>query len=71
MLILGFDEVRELTGYQIPSKQREALDRAGIRYVVGRDGYPRIPRDWLAQSQQHYPGRRKEPNFGALNGKTT
>jgi hypothetical protein len=30
--IVGEDEIIELTGFVIPSKQRETLDRMGIRY---------------------------------------
>ncbi|SPX74413.1 Uncharacterised protein [Morganella morganii] len=35
------DEMIELTGYQFPSKQCEALERAGIFFIKRPDGYPK------------------------------
>lgn len=40
--LLSDDELIELTGYKYPSKQCEALTRAGISFVVRRDGRPRV-----------------------------
>lgn len=46
-LIVSEDELIELTGYQRPTKQREVLDRMGIRYMVRKDGHIRTTRQWL------------------------
>jgi hypothetical protein len=46
-LIVSEEELIELTGYQRPTKQREVLDRMGIRYMVRRDGHIRTTRQWL------------------------
>ena len=36
--LLTSDEVYELTGAKMPSKQRFILDQAGIHYVARADG---------------------------------
>lgn len=40
--LLSDEELIELTGYKYPSKQCEALARAGISFVLRRDGRPRV-----------------------------
>lgn len=51
-LIVTEAELVELTGYKIPSKQRQALDSMGIKYIVRRDGHIRTTRPWLNLIQQ-------------------
>jgi len=51
--IVSEDEIIELTGFVIPSKQRETLDRMGIRYFVRKDGHIRSTRAWFTPTQQN------------------
>lgn len=62
-LLLTRDEVRELTGYQRPSKQIAKLKEYGIRHIVAADGHPRVLRAEL-EGKETQP--RREPNFQAL-----
>ncbi len=39
--IVSDKDLVELTGYKIPSKQCEALIKAGIFFITRRDGRPR------------------------------
>ncbi|SFO02789.1 DUF4224 domain-containing protein [Xenorhabdus japonica] len=39
--IITDEEMEELTGYQIPSKQCEALVKHGIFFITRQDGKPR------------------------------
>jgi len=63
MLTLTKQEVRDLSGYQRPSKQIEWLKRHGIRFMVAADGYPRVLRKDLESKENQ---QRKKPNFAAL-----
>ncbi|GAB7197607.1 DUF4224 domain-containing protein [Dickeya oryzae] len=68
--LLSDDELIELTGYKYPSKQIEVLRRAGISFVVRRDGRPRVT--WThvnsalngikAPTEKQKP----QPNFDAI-----
>jgi hypothetical protein len=51
--IVGEEEIIELTGFVNPSKQRESLDRMGVRYFVRKDGHIRTTRAWFTQFEQH------------------
>lgn len=68
--LLSDEELVELTGYQFPSKQCEALARAGISFVKRRDGRPRVT--WThvnaALAGIHTPRDSEEaqPNFDAI-----
>lgn len=55
-LVLSREDLRELTGYRLPSKQIEALRAMGVRHYVGPDGHPRVARAWLegAAPQEEY-----------------
>jgi len=44
--LLTPDELRELTGAKIPSKQREMLTKNHIPFIVRLDGKPRVT--WTA-----------------------
>ena len=62
------DEMIELTGYQFPSKQCEALERAGIFFIKRPDGYPKTT--WAhfnspLAKRQALPVS-DEPDFGAM-----
>lgn len=50
-LFLTNDELIELTGYKLAYKQKEILDRYGIRYVIRKDGHIRIARAWITEIQ--------------------
>ncbi|PHM69279.1 DUF4224 domain-containing protein [Xenorhabdus kozodoii] len=69
--IISDDDIAELTGYQIPSKQCATLKEAGIFFIVRRDGRPRTT--WahfnnpIAQRVRNYAPVPQEPNFGALD----
>ncbi len=65
-LVVSEQEIIELTGYIRPTKQREVLDRLGIRYTVRRDGHIRTTRDWLSGSQPATPPADDDFNLGAL-----
>ena len=43
-MFLTPDELRELTGLRRPSSICQWLDNEGIRYIVGRDKWPRVLR---------------------------
>ncbi|WOX99933.1 DUF4224 domain-containing protein [Dickeya fangzhongdai] len=68
--LLSEDDLIELTGYKYPSKQIEVLRRAGISFVVRRDGRPRVT--WThvnsalngikAPAEKQKP----QPNFDAI-----
>ena len=62
-LILTREELRDLTGYQRPSKQIAKLRDHGIRHIIAADGHPRVLRSEL-ESKQTKP--RRAPNFEAL-----
>lgn len=65
------NELRTLTGYSRPSKQREWLTRNGIWFGTDRDGYPSTT--WhhinnpisLRRADAAAPGA-MEPNFDAM-----
>jgi hypothetical protein len=48
--ILSDTELIELTGYQMPGKQLEALRALGLRPLVRPDGRPRVTDDALTQA---------------------
>lgn len=48
--LLTEDEMIELTGYQVPVKQLEALKALGLRPIIRPDGRPRITDDALTQA---------------------
>lgn len=61
-------ETANLTGARQRRTQMEALNSAGIPYVIGRDGYPRVAREWvkthLAAAKPERP--EDEPDFTTL-----
>lgn len=68
--LLSDEELVELTGYQFPSKQCEALTRAGIFFITRPDGRPRTTwahiNDPLAYRSKPSTAESIEPDFGAL-----
>lgn len=71
--ILSDAELIELTGYQMPGKQLEALRALGLRPVIRPDGRPRVTDDAVTQAMLGHvraddaaavPTAR--PNFAAL-----
>ncbi|AUU90227.1 hypothetical protein C2U55_14640 [Enterobacteriaceae bacterium ENNIH3] len=68
--LLTDTELVELTGYQFPSKQCEALSRSGISFVKRRDGRPRVT--WthvnaaLSGNKTLEAPEEEQPNFDAI-----
>jgi hypothetical protein len=58
-------ELRDLTGYATPRKQREALARMGYRFDVRPDGRPRLLRS-AVEARQLGGKPEKRPRFEAL-----
>jgi hypothetical protein len=59
------EELRDLTGYQRPSKQIAWLKRNGVRFFVAADGHPRVLRAHLEGPR---PQRANSPNLEAVRG---
>lgn len=60
------DEVRELSGYRMKSKQVAWLQRNGIHHYIRADGRPMVP---LAATDPPKPGnepKKFEPDFDAV-----
>lgn len=69
-MLLTEDDLRELTGYKRYSCQIKWLANNGIKYLVGRDGKPRVCESQIQSligSQNKPSKRRAEPNEDALN----
>lgn len=68
-MTLTADELAELTGYPSARGQRRWLDDNGWRYVVARDGSPRVARAYALQ-QMGVVGETvqsaTEPNWQAI-----
>ncbi|BEL65231.1 MULTISPECIES: DUF4224 domain-containing protein [Serratia] len=68
--LLTDEELIELTGYKYPSKQCEALARAGISFIKRRDGRPRVTWAHVNAALSGYlaPAVTEEntPNFDAM-----
>lgn len=62
-IILTREELRDLTGYQQPSKQIAKLREYGIRHIIAADGHPRVLRSEV-EAKPTKP--RRAPNFEAL-----
>lgn len=62
-LALSAEEVIELTGYRMKSRQIAWLRRNGIRFFVAKDGHPRVPRSAIEGAKAPSPAR---PDFEAL-----
>lgn len=62
-------DIKEITGYQYPSKQIKQLIKLGISHIIRPDGYPRVlraERDRVMMGQVHMRPR-TEPDFDALD----
>lgn len=59
--ILTADELYELTGYRLPSRQCRALAESGLRYIKRRDGRPAVTWDAI---HAHQLGIRVEKDEG-------
>lgn len=62
-MFLTRDEIEQLTGYRRPTRQISWLRRNGLRFFVGADGYPRVPR---ANFENLAKPRFAEPDFNSL-----
>ena len=74
-MFLTRNETHELTGYKIPSAQIRWLQKNGILFRVGADGYPRVLMSEIefqmlshTKSNKHFSVQ-ETPNFEALYGK--
>ncbi|HEN5230868.1 TPA: DUF4224 domain-containing protein [Klebsiella pneumoniae] len=73
--IITREEMIELTGTPLKSKQCEALRRAGIFFMERADGHPKTTWGHFLnpikyRNQQEKPVREEEPDFGAIfNGR--
>ena len=74
-MFLNRNEIYQLTGYKIPSAQIRWLQKNGILFRVGADGYPRILLSEVefqmlshTKSNKHLSVQ-ETPNFEALYGK--
>jgi hypothetical protein len=59
-------ETADLTGAKKRPRHIEALVRNGIRFFVGADGWPRVPR---AEIERHDHGRESEPDFASMRAR--
>lgn len=69
--LLTPEDLEELTGAKRPSKQRRALDQAGIRYVIRIDGAPSTTWDAVNAAlagQRPRSDNAEEPNLEFLRG---
>lgn len=67
--IVTDNELAELTGYSVPGKQKQCLDRHGIFYIEGRDG--KIRTTWghiNSPLKMRAPSNADGFNIEALNG---
>ena len=74
-MFLTRNEIQQLTGYKIPSAQIRWLQKNGILFRVGADGYPRILLSEVefqmlshTKSTKHFSVQ-ETPNFEVLYGK--
>ncbi len=67
-LCLTSDELWELTGYQLPARQRGWLERHGWHYAEDRTGRPKVSRAYAEQMLSGGAGApsRPEPDFSKL-----
>lgn len=65
-MFLTADDIRELTGYKMPSAQKRWLDKAGWEYVVSGFGRPKVLRAYAEQRlglATAKPSAHTEPDF--------
>jgi hypothetical protein len=65
-LFLSIEDVVELTGFKMKSKQILWLQTSGLRFFVARDGTPRIPLAELTHSSTAIKDD-IEPNLDGLS----
>ncbi|AWK13609.1 DUF4224 domain-containing protein [Candidatus Fukatsuia symbiotica] len=69
--IISIEDLIQLTGYKIPSKQCESLHSAGIFFITRRDGRPQTTwghfQNPLSFRHLNPIKETAAPNFGALN----
>jgi len=64
-LFLRREEVEELTGYRMPSRQIRWLREQGIPHWVAADGRPRVPRAAIEGAARRFEPE-VEPDFSVL-----
>lgn len=64
-MLLTFDELVELTDYQIPAKQIQWLQSHGWNYEIGASGRPKVSRSY-AESRLGMIVPKTEPDFSFL-----
>lgn len=69
-MFLTAAELRTLTGYVSPTKQREWLKRAGVSFFVSGSGRPVVLREALVSAQSAVPmGRKRTRDFDLRRGR--
>ena len=68
--ILTRDEIQELSGYKIPSKQIKWLRDEGFIFKVAGDGKPRVLRSEvhavMCHREEDKPAKRRKPHFDQI-----
>ena len=62
-MLLTRKELRDLTGYERPSRQIRWLRQYGIRFFEAADGYPRVLRSDLENKEKK---RASSPKLSAI-----
>ena len=69
-MFLNREQIQELTGYKIPSKQKKWLCEEGFIFKVAGDGKPRVLRsevyDKMSSTGVIRKEKQTEPNFEAI-----
>ena len=65
--ILSEDQLKHVTGYSQPTKQRRALDMMGIRYLTRPDGKNIVPQSAINGESGAVRASNPQPNLAALD----
>ncbi|OON42234.1 hypothetical protein BTJ39_03270 [Izhakiella australiensis] len=66
--IISDSDITMITGYEMPRKQCEALEKAGVWFIVRRDGRPCTTWTHFNYPLRHraVPPAASEPDWGAM-----
>ncbi len=67
-MFLTQEELHELTGYQIPKCQMRVLRENGIKFIIGRDGKPKVLTSAVEENYGLKSNKEKKtvPNYKAF-----
>lgn len=67
-MFVSSEDLKELSGYEIPAYQIRWLSQQGLKFLVGADGKPKVLLAHLQEVMSGYKQvkRRTEPNFAAI-----